>query len=140
MGVDNIFPALFANKWLSKGKLGSNEPVNASWVSAIIALFFVIIGDINFVAQIISMFFILTYGAICMISLLEHFAADPSYRPTFKSKWYLSLLGGVLSIWLMFKMNLPYAILSLIIMTLIYMWVTSYRKEKKGFEKLSSNP
>ncbi len=136
MGVDNIFPTLFANKWLSKGKSGSNEPVNASWVSAIIALFFVIIGDINFVAQIIAMFFILTYGAICMISLLEHFAADPSYRPTFKSKWYLSLLGGVLSVWLMFKMNMPYAILSLIIMALIYMWVTSYRKEKKGFEKL----
>ena len=136
MGVDNIFPTLFANKWLSKGKSGSNEPVNASWVSAIIALFFVIIGDINFVAQIIAMFFILTYGAICMISLLEHFAADPSYRPTFKSKWYLSLLGGLLSVWLMFKMNMPYAILSLIIMALIYMWVTSYRKEKKGFEKL----
>ncbi len=136
LGVDNIFPTLFANRWLSKGKPVSNEPVNASWISAIIALFFVIVGDINFVAQIISMFFMLTYGAICVISLLEHFAADPSYRPTFKSKWYLSLLGGVLSIWLMFKMNMPYAILSLVIMALIYIWVTSYRKEKKGLEKL----
>ena len=136
LGVDSIFPTHILNKWLSKGNSEYNEPINASWITAFIALFFVIIGDINFVAQIISMFFILTYGAICIISLLEHFAADPSYRPTFKSKWYLSLLGGVLSIWLIFKMNMPYAILSLSIMTLIYIWVTSYRKEKKGFEKL----
>lgn len=136
LGGDQIFPTHILNKWLSKGNSESNEPFNASWITIIIALFFVIIGDINFVAQIISMFFILTYGAICIISLLEHFAADPSYRPTFKSRWYLSLLGGVLSIWLMFKMNMPYAILSLAIMTLIYLWVTSYRKERKGLEKL----
>ena len=40
--------------------------------------------------RIISMFFMVTYGAICLISVLEHFAADPSYRPTFKSRWYIS--------------------------------------------------
>ena len=136
LGFDSIFPTNFVNKWLSKGKKYDNEPVNASWITAVIAVFFVAIGDINFVAQIISMFFMVTYGAICFISLLEHFAADPSYRPTFKSKWYLSLLGGVISIWLMFKMNMPYAILSIAIMSVIYFWVTSYRKEKKGFEKL----
>ena len=136
LGFDSIFPTKFANRWLSKGTKETNEPVNAAWITCLIALFFVIIGDINFVAQIISMFFMLTYGAICLISLLEHFAADPSYRPTFKSKWYLSLIGGVFSIWLMFKMNMPYAILSLVIMAIIYFWVTSYRKEKKGFEKL----
>lgn len=77
-----------------------------------------------------------TYGAICLISLLEHFAADPSYRPTFRSRWYLSLIGGIFSIWLMFKMNMPYAILSLVFMAIIYFMVTSYRKEKKGLEKL----
>lgn len=136
LGYDGIFPTNIANRWLSKGTRKTNEPINSSWITAFIALFFVIIGDINFVAQIISMFFMLTYGTICLISLLEHFAADPSYRPTFKSKWYLSLLGGILSVWLMFKMNMPYAILSLVIMAIIYFWVTSYRKEKKGFEKL----
>lgn len=136
LGVDNIFPAFFINRWLSKGKKETNEPVNASWITAIISLVFVSVGDINFVAQIISMFFILTYGAICLISLLEHFAADPSYRPTFKTKWYFSFLGSIFSFWLMFKMNAPYAIFSLIIMAIIYIWVTSYRKEKKGFEKL----
>lgn len=136
IGLDNIFPTGIFNKWLAQGKPGSNEPVNSSFITVVIGFFFILIGDINFVAQIISMFFMVTYGAVCLISLLEHFAADPSYRPTFKSKWYLSLIGGVFSIWLMFKMNMPYAILSLVIMSLIYFMVTSYRKEKKGLEKL----
>lgn len=136
IGFDKIFPTSSLNNWLSRGKGISNEPQNSAVVSVVIAFFFVIIGDINFVAQIISMFFMLTYGAICLISLLEHFAADPSYRPTFKSKWYLSLIGGVFSFWLIFKMNTAYALLSLVIMGLIYFMVTSYRKEKKGLEKL----
>ena len=31
---------------------------------------FVLIGDVNIVAQIISMFFMVTYGSICLISFL----------------------------------------------------------------------
>jgi hypothetical protein len=82
------------------------------------------------------MFFMVTYGAICAISLLEHFAADPSYRPTFRSKWYISAIGAVFSIWLMFKMNGLYATFSLIIMGIIYYLVTSYKGEGKGLGKL----
>jgi len=77
-----------------------------------------------------------TYGAICTISLLEHFAADPSYRPTFRSKWYISAIGAIFSIWLIFKMNGLYATISLIIMAIIYYMVTSYKGEKKGLGKL----
>ena len=102
----------------------------------VIAFIFVSVGDIDFVARIISMFFMVTYGTICLISLLEHFAADPSYRPTFKSRWYISLLGAVTSIWLMFKMNAPYAILSLVIMGIIYTTVSSYKSKEKGLENL----
>ena len=52
------------------------------------------LGNVDFVARIISMFFMVTYGALCAISFLEHFAARPSYRPSFRSKWYISLLGA----------------------------------------------
>ena len=93
-------------------------------------------GDINAVAQIISMFFMVTYGAICLVSFLEHFAADPAYRPTFKSKWYLSLLGAVACIWLMFKMNFAYAVASIVLMGGIYIMVTYFNKEKKALSKI----
>lgn len=136
MGYDQVFPGGALNNWLSKGKAKDNEPTNAGLVSIIIAYVFVAFGDIDFVARIISMFFMVTYGVICLISLLEHFAADPSYRPTFRSRWYLSLIGAVTSFWLMFKMNAPYAILSLIIMGGIYMTVSGYNRKEKGLVNL----
>jgi hypothetical protein len=77
-----------------------------------------------------------TYGAICLISLLEHFSADPSYRPTFRSRWYISLIGAVLSFWLMFKMNATYALASVIFMALIYIYISKYNTSKGGIIKL----
>ncbi|MBL7110737.1 MAG: amino acid permease [Bacteroidales bacterium] len=136
IGVDNILPNKRINRLIAKGQPGSNEPFNASLFSIIIAFVFVAIGELDFVAKTISMFFIVTYGAICSISLLEHFAADPSYRPTFRSRWYLSLIGAVISLWVMFRMNSLYASFSLIIMAAIYYMVTYQSKEKKGLGKL----
>ena len=136
IGLDNIFPSKRFNIWLSKGKIKDNEPINASIITLVIAYGFLFIGDINAVAEIISMFFMITYGAICLISFLEYFAADPSYRPTFKSRWYFSGIGAALSIWVMFKMNTPYAIFSLLIMGLLYWFITHSQHDKKGLSKL----
>lgn len=135
LGVDSIFPGKL-NGWLSKGRKKDGEPFNSLVITCIIGYVFIIMGDINTVAGIISMFFMVTYGIICLISFLEQFAADPSYRPTFKSRWYLSLPGAVLCFWLMFKMDFTYAAASTIIMVLIYIWVTRINKDKKGIQKL----
>lgn len=136
IGMDRVFPGSRMNHWLARGKEKDNEPVNGALVSIIIGFVFVAFGDIDFVAQIISMFFMVTYGAICLISLMEHFAADPSYRPTFRSRWYLSLIGAVTSFWLMFKMNAPYALLSLLIMGGIYAMVSGYKRQEMGLANL----
>ncbi|SMO67057.1 Amino acid transporter [Saccharicrinis carchari] len=137
IGFDDIFPYPILNRWLAKGKEKDNDPVNGTIVTIVIAFFFTGIGDVNFVAQIISMFFMVTYGVICLISFLEHFAADPAFRPTFKhNRWYYSLAGAVFSFWLMFKMDTTYAFLSILIMGLIYMVITKYRPERRGLEKL----
>lgn len=129
---DKIFPSRKVNFWLALGKKENNEPLNATIVTSIIALFFVAIGDVNIVAGIISMFFMVTYGAICLISFLEHFAADPAYRPSFKSRWYLSLMGAIMCVWLMFKMNPTFAILSIIIMFGIFIGLSKSRNDNKG--------
>ena len=94
MGFDDVFPGAGLNKWLARGKEKDNEPTNAGLISIIIGFVFVAFGDIDFVAKIISMFFMVTYGVICLISLLEHFAADPSYRPTFQIQVVLFPGGG----------------------------------------------
>lgn len=136
IGADQVIPNSTVNNWMAKGKPVSNEPTNAALVSIAISFFFIIIGDIDFVAKIISMFFMVTYGAICLISFLEHFAADPSYRPTFRSKWYYSLAGTLFSFYLMFKMNSSYALASLVIMSFLYYIISLNAPERRGIGKL----
>jgi amino acid transporter len=112
------------------------EPFNATLVTSVLALFFVIIGDVNFVAEVISMFFMVTYGSICLISFFQHFAGDPSYRPSFRSKGFISLIGALTCLYLMFKMNATYAVLSLVIMALLYIVVSSQNTNRQGLAKI----
>lgn len=135
---DKVFPSEQGNNWLAKIRKRDSEPVNGSIITVAISFIFVFLGDVDFVAEIISMFFMVTYGAICLISFLEHFAANPAYRPSFNSRWYFSLAGAILCIWLMFKMNLQYAIGSVILMVVIYFWVSRYNKQPGGMARIFS--
>ena len=136
LGFDNIFPLRKLNNWMAKGREKDNEPINSSVITCILALVFVVVGDINMVAQLIAMFFMITYGAICAISFLEHFSGDPSYRPAFKSRWYISLIGAVLSVWLMFKMDTLFAILSILLMIIFYIYISRNSTDKREIVSL----
>lgn len=136
LGQDQAFPAPRLNRFISKGTSDTNEPFNASLVTIAIAFAFVAMGNVNAVASIISMFFMVTYGSLCLISFLNHFGAPPSYRPTFRSKWILSLTGFVVSVYLMFKIDTLYAFLAVIIMILLYLAISYYHKERKGLEAI----
>jgi amino acid transporter len=136
LALDDSIPIKGLNKIMSRGKGKNNEPIAATIFTSIIAMVFVLMGEVNSVAQIISMFFMVTYGAICLISFLYHFGADPSYRPVFKSRWYISLLGFVFCVWLMFKMNAKYANISIILMILLYLIVSYLHKDRGGMQAI----
>jgi len=127
---DQILPAKSINNFLSRGRGDANEPINATLITALIIITFVSIGSVDFVARIISMFFMITYGTLCLVSFLEHFSGNPSYRPTFKSKWYLSLLGAILCFIIMFEMAPGYAFLSILAMSGIYWTIHRSRGEQ----------
>jgi len=139
LAQDSSFPSTKLNKWLSKGREKDNEPINASLVTFAIAIAFVILGDVNAVAEIISMFFMVTYGSLCLISFLNHFGSSPSYRPSFRSRWYISLIGFLVSIWVMFKINTPYAIAAVVFMFILYIYINYYHKSRKGLETIFAN-
>jgi amino acid transporter len=139
LALDKAFPIKRLNFWVAKERIKDKEPINASIITILIAYVFVAVGDVNFVAEIISMFFMVTYGSLCLISFLNHFGASPSYRPSFRSKWYLSLIGFIVAVWVMFKINTPYALTAFAFMTLIYLYINSYHKTRKGFEGLYAN-
>lgn len=136
IGLDKSFPIPPFNNFISQGKGELKEPYNATLITSGIAMVFVLLGDVNAVAQIISMFFMVTYGSICLISFLHHFGSNPSYRPTFRSRWYFSLLGFILCLWLMLEMNISYAILSIVLMVVLYFLITHYHKNRSGMETI----
>ncbi|NDV60729.1 amino acid permease [Bacteroides sp. 519] len=129
---DQSFPFPGANKFLAKGRGGNSEPVNATFVSFLIALVFVIMGSIDMVAEVISMFFLISYGTLCLISFLNHFGSSPSYRPRFKSRWYFSLGGFILSVWVMFMINALYTLVAYVVIALLYILIEHYNKTEKG--------
>jgi amino acid transporter len=130
LGGDGILPLKGANPFLAEGVGRSNEPRNATLVTAVIAVVTVALGNVDIVARIVSMFFMVTYGALCAISFLEHFAARPSYRPSFRSKWYLSFWGAILCLLLMFQMDLLYAIVAIVLMALLYRGIRATRRDE----------
>jgi amino acid transporter len=132
LSSDKVFPSSKVNTWLSKGKGDANEPLNATYLTIAITMGVIILGDINVVAKIVSQFFMVTYGALCLISVLEHFAASPSYRPSFRSRWWISLIGAIGCFTMMIMMEIKAAIFAVTIMGLIYISVKRTKKDARG--------
>ena len=128
---DKVFPIPRLNRLLAKGMGRAQEPVYATTVSSAVAVVFVVLGDIDFIAQILSMFFMVTYGALCAVSFLEYFAGIPSYRPTFHSRWYLSLIGAVMCALMMMQMSFQYFLISIALMAAIYFGLRHSRKGER---------
>ena len=134
LGAVEVVPRPRVNQFVAAGVGEANEPRNATLVTSAIAIAFVIGGNVDMVARIVSMFFMVTYGALCAISFLEHFAARPSYRPSFRSKWYLSLLGAVMCLVLMLQMDLLFAVGAIIVMAGLYSVI---RRSRQGSDDLA---
>ena len=120
LGADNTLPGKQGNAWVSHGVGAANDPRHATIITGILALIIVIVGNVNLVATLISMFFMVTYGSLCAISFLEHFAARPSYRPSFRSRWYISLLGAIMCFLLMFQISFAFAVLAILVLVALY--------------------
>jgi len=135
LGADHTLPGKRLNAWLSHGKGESNDPRHATIITGVLALLIVIAGSVDMVAILISMFFMVTYGSLCAISFLEHFAARPSYRPSFRSRWYISLFGAVICFLLMFQINLFFATIAILVLVALY---SALRVGKRGEGDLAS--
>ena len=100
LAKDRILPS-----FLAQGSKEGNEPRVATVVSFIIAAAGLLVGDLNAIASILSMFFLTSYGALNLVSGLEGLLANPSWRPTFKTPWLVSMAGAFLCFGAMFMIN-----------------------------------
>ncbi len=83
----------------------TGQPAIATWVTGAIALAAVALGDLNAVGRWVSIFFLTLYVTINLSTALESLTSDPSYRPTIRVPWYVSLLGSAGAIVVMFLIS-----------------------------------
>ncbi len=123
MSMDKVTPKVF-----SKGKGQNNEPVNALMLVFIIAEAGILIGELDVIARVVSMFYLTAYGFINIAFFLENWA-NPDFQPTFKIKRWIGLLGFFACFGVMFKLDMIAMFAALAIIASLYFWLQ--RKEVK---------
>ncbi len=115
---DNIFRRL---KWFARGSGPSGEPRRAIVLTFLIAQAGVLAGDLDTIAPIITMFFLMTYGTINLACFYESISHNPSFRPTFRlNHWSVALLGALGCLGVMFLINALWAAVAIVLAGLLY--------------------
>jgi hypothetical protein len=90
-------------------------------VALAVALGAVLLGGIDAVAPVLTMFFLTTYGMVNLVAGVENLTADPSYRPTMSVHWAISLAGAGACFWVMFLINPVALVIAVVIEIGVYL-------------------
>jgi solute carrier family 12 sodium/potassium/chloride transporter 2 len=124
------------SKYLSKiSKKG--EPVNSMMITAIIVFIGISLRNLNTIAPILTMFFMITYAMVNIVVLVEQFLSLPSYRPTLKVPLIIPALGAFGSIAIMFVINVIVALLSLIFIFIFYFYLVNLKLKSEAGDSRS---
>ncbi|MGH1363967.1 MAG: amino acid permease [Calditrichia bacterium] len=115
------FPTFFAQR------TEKNEPRNAIVFTGIIIVVALIPGDLDFLATIITMFFMITYGMLNLVVFIQQSMKILSFRPTFRIPRFVSFFGACSCIFMMFLINPAFSIFAIVVIISLYVWLT--RKE-----------
>ena len=126
LASDRIFP--FLNPF-AKGYGPANNPRRGVLLSTIIAFGTIGIGQLNLIAPLVSMFFLISYGLLNYATFYEARSESPSFRPLFR--WFdarASLVGALACLGAMLAIDPLPGGAALVILYSIYL----YLKQKAG--------
>ena len=102
-------------KWMASNIGSPTEPRMAVLITGAIAVGVIWMGDLDFVAPIITMFFLNTYGMVNLVATIERLVGNPSFRPRFEVPLLVSLLGAVGCYGAMFLIHAPATIAAIVV-------------------------
>ena len=118
---DNIFARL---RWFGRGSGKLGEPRRATVLTFIIAQAGVLAGDLDTIAPVITMFFLMTYAAVNLACFYEGRSSNPSFRPTFRfNHWSVALAGAAGCLGIMFLINAVWASVALLLAGALYFFI-----------------
>jgi len=118
---DRIFPFLL---YFAHGVGPMKNPRRGVLLSSVIALATVALGNLNVIAPIVSMFFLISYGLLNYATFFESRSASPSFRPRFK--WFdsrLSLLGFLACLGVMLAINITAGMVAISLLFAVYQYL-----------------
>ena len=159
LGAPRILQALAADR-LFKGlgpfavvDSGTGNPRRAVVLTGLIAVITIVVGDLDAIASVVSMFFLISYGLLNYATYVEATGASPSFRPRFRLyDARASLLGTVLCVFVMLAIDLMATALAASLLFAGYQYLQwtavparwrdsrrayRYRKVKDGLQELA---
>jgi amino acid transporter len=130
MGAPRILQSLSADRIFgvltpfAKVHEPSGNPRRGVLLSAGIALVTIALGQLNLVAGVVSMFFLISYGLLNYATYFEAKTRSPSFRPRFK--WFsppLSLLGCIICFGAMLAIDPKSGVAAIALMAAVFQYL-----------------
>ena len=118
LAADKIFPILNP---FAKGVGAANNPQRGVLLAAVIAILTVGLGNLNLIASLVAMFFLISYGLLNYATYFEAGSASPSFRPRFK--WFhkrVSLAGALVCLAVMLAIDWKAGALAVAVLFILY--------------------
>jgi hypothetical protein len=114
---DRIVP-----RFLGKGYGKNNEPRTALIFTFLISELGILVGDLNVIAGIVTMFYLTAYGFINFAFALEKWAST-DFRPSFRIPIWIGILGFLASFLVMFQLDMLSMMIALVIIAFVYYFI-----------------
>jgi len=103
-----------APRFAGRGYGPANEPRIGTAITFTIALLGILLGNLDAIAPVLTMFFLATYGFTNLACGLERWAASPSFRPDFVVPAGVGLFGALACFYVMSIISLPAMLLAMV--------------------------
>ncbi|MFZ0427804.1 MAG: Na-K-Cl cotransporter [Acidobacteriota bacterium] len=121
LSQDRIGFSIFA-----RGHGANNEPRLGLLLTFVLAEVGILLGNLDVIAPILTMFFLATYGVTNLAFGLEQWASSPNFRPAFRVPSWVGLVGAFACFYVMSIIHLPAMLVAVLICSGIY--VTAKRR------------
>ena len=146
LGAPRILQSLAGDKifkmfnFFAMGEGPMNNPRRAVLLTLAIAAGVVILGDLNVIASLVSMFFLISYGLLNYATYMEARSESPSFRPTFKLYHpRIGLLGAIVCGLAMFEIDQFAGAAAIAIMFGVYQYVEKRAIPARFFDSRRSH-
>jgi amino acid transporter len=118
VSADRITPAFFG-----RGYGRDNEPRHALLLTFVIAGAGIMIGELDVIARVVSMFFITAYGFLNLACVIESWAS-PDFRPTFRVPRVIPVVGALACLIVMIQLDIVAMAGATLLLGGLYLYLT----------------